>query len=179
MSTQAIQEPQIPGATTNPAAADPDAEHAVEAGSILAAVSQAKRDHQAGKVSKEDYLLTVDDLGVSWRSLFRVHALLGTHVPEEALDSKVAATSMLEIPAPVVPDATMYALVTDQGTAMSEAALCASCYVDPQNQGYAEEQAGAAGDWDRTPWIDASENDALACAVCGRDSLGNTQPDED
>lgn len=85
----------------------------------------------------------------------------------------------LEIPAPVVPGATMYALVSDQGTAMSEAALCASCYATPQNQGYAEEQGMSADDWDREGWRDVSGNEALSCVVCGADNEGNPAPEVD
>lgn len=79
----------------------------------------------------------------------------------------------LELPAPTVPGATMYALVTDQGTAMPEAALCAPCYAAPENQGYAEEQGRMAVDWDRNGWVDCSGNEALACVICGRDNEGN------
>jgi len=84
--------------------------------------------------------------------------------------------SATEIPAPVVPGATMYALVTDQDTAMSETALCASCYADPNNQGYAEEQGMSCDDWNREGWRDASGNEALVCVVCGVDNEGTPVP---
>lgn len=85
----------------------------------------------------------------------------------------------LEIPAPTVPGATMYALVSDQGTAMSETALCASCYAVSANQGYAEDQGRMADDWDRNGWHNCTGNDALLCVVCGRDDEGTLAPDVD
>lgn len=66
------------------------------------------------------------------------------------------------------PTGTMFALVTDQGTAMHETALCGNCYPNEQNKGYAEEQAHMAGDWDeKENWHDCSGNDYLQCIICG------------
>lgn len=157
-----------PAETAHAPAADHgvSAETQAEAISILAAVTNAKRDHLAGTVSKEDYFLTVDDLGVAWRALFRGHALLGTHVPEEASNPGV-------VPAPAVPAATMFALVTDQGTAMSDTALCATCYGGSFNRCNAESNARAAADWNEQGWHDTSGNEALVCVSCGRDNEGN------
>ena len=62
----------------------------------------------------------------------------------------------------------MYALVTDQGTAAAETALCAGCVGDPENIGYAREQGSQADDiinLDR--FDDCSQNDALECCICG------------
>lgn len=172
MSTQAIQEPQIPAAATTAPAADQEVDAATqaEAISILAAVARAKHDHRAGNVSREDYFLTVDDLGVAWRALFRGHELLGTHVPEEALAPGVIAPIF---PALGVPGATMFAFVSDQGTAMSETALCARCYPTMENRVLAEEQARATSDWDQQGWHNTSGNEALVCLTCGRDNEGN------
>lgn len=59
---------------------------------------------------------------------------------------------------------------------MPETALCGSCYADPNNQGYAEEQGMSADDWDREGWRNVSGNEALACVVCGVDNEGNPGP---
>jgi hypothetical protein len=53
-----------------------EVEQQVQAVQILSAVSQAKRDFKAGRLSREQFFETVDDLGVAWRALFRGYALL-------------------------------------------------------------------------------------------------------
>lgn len=71
---------------------------------------------------------------------------------------------------------TMFALVTDQGTAMSETALCGNCHPVIANQGYCEEQAGYAGDWEESEgWRDCSGNDCLQCIMCGAPDFENLE----
>lgn len=62
----------------------------------------------------------------------------------------------------------MFALVSDQGTAMHETALCGKCHAVPENQGYAEDQASMADDWDKEEgWHDCTGNEYLQCITCG------------
>ena len=63
----------------------------------------------------------------------------------------------------------MYALLSDQGTACSETALCNECYKDSENRAYAFEQAASSDDIPH-PWdfVDCSGNDALDCCICGK-----------
>jgi len=75
MTIQAIQAPQPPAT---------DAERQAAATRVLTAVTQARTDHKDGKLTREEYFQTVDNLGVEWRSLFREQSLLRTHIPEEA-----------------------------------------------------------------------------------------------
>lgn len=66
----------------------------------------------------------------------------------------------------------MFALVTDQGTAASEAALCWMHVDDPVANINARKQARAAGDIPDpfgAQFIDCTGNDALRCYVCGND----------
>lgn len=57
----------------------------------------------------------------------------------------------------------MVAKTTGDGTAASEAALCA-VHDTPTNRG----TFGAAADTDVTgPWVDATDNDELVCQLCG------------
>jgi hypothetical protein len=61
----------------------------------------------------------------------------------------------------------MFAMVTNQGTAMSETALCSEHYVDPYI-GFARTTGEGADDIgeDRT-FHDCTDNDELACVECG------------
>ena len=66
----------------------------------------------------------------------------------------------------------MYAVVTDEGTAMQETARCGDCYADPTERASAESDARDADDSpDRIVWEDVTGNDdALyvchGCAEC-------------
>jgi hypothetical protein len=63
----------------------------------------------------------------------------------------------------------MFALVTDQETAAAETALCGDCFQQPENQGYAREQASQSDDVDpNSDFQDCSQNDALECCICGK-----------
>lgn len=62
----------------------------------------------------------------------------------------------------------MKALVTDQGTAAQEAALCDECFKDEANQAYAREQASQSDDVNAdSEFVDCTGNDALSCCICG------------
>ena len=62
----------------------------------------------------------------------------------------------------------MKALVTEQGTATQETALCDLCYPKPENQGYAREMASRTDDINpESKFVDCSGNDALECCICG------------
>lgn len=63
-------------------------------------------------------------------------------------------------------DQQIFALTTDQGTAMKETALCAGCYPVVANQGYSEDCASQTDDWDCAGWTDCTGNDALECVTC-------------
>ena len=66
----------------------------------------------------------------------------------------------------------MYALVSDQGTAMHETALCNTHYKDPDERNVALEMGEAAGDADPSlEFRNVSENDALSCLICGAGNL--------
>jgi len=60
----------------------------------------------------------------------------------------------------------MYALITDAGTAMAEAFLCEACR-NPENEGYAMEQASQADDWNKESFVDVGDNNASDCCICG------------
>ena len=63
----------------------------------------------------------------------------------------------------------MKSLLTDQGTAAAETALCKNCYPDEANQGYAREMASQADDIDpESNFVDCTGNDALECIICGK-----------
>lgn len=68
----------------------------------------------------------------------------------------------------------MFALVSNQGTACSETAVCAGCVTDVVLDSLAL-RAGSDVDFSRG-FIDCSENDALECSICRRDVEGNVQP---
>ncbi len=85
----------------------------------------------------------------------------------------------------------MWALLTDQGTAAGETALCGDCFDDDttvlrgrsgqlrvrlsadENKGYAREMASQSDDTDPTAdFQDCTPNDALSCCICGKDNRG-------
>ena len=62
----------------------------------------------------------------------------------------------------------MKTLVTDQGIATSETALCESCYSDIANQNYAREMASRCDDIDpKGNFVDCTGNEAICCCICG------------
>lgn len=64
----------------------------------------------------------------------------------------------------------IYALVTDQGTATSETALC-SVHMTPEHMRFVQEQANESDiDFERG-FVDCSGNDELTCNVCGRGTV--------
>jgi hypothetical protein len=59
----------------------------------------------------------------------------------------------------------LFALTTDQGTAMPETALCSAHNDEP---GRVLAVDAAASDWDGEPsWQDCTQNQELSCIVCG------------
>jgi hypothetical protein len=61
---------------------------------------------------------------------------------------------------------TYYALLSNQGTAMSETGLCGQHYANPETREMALEEAARADDWDGNPeFTDVSGNDAIHCIV--------------
>ena len=63
----------------------------------------------------------------------------------------------------------MYALITEQGTAAAESALCNECYSNLENKQYASDQASHSGDVIPGSWQDVTGNEALSCVICGKD----------
>ena len=62
----------------------------------------------------------------------------------------------------------MFALISEQGTACAETALCQQCYAVPGGRAYASEMGSQADDIPNvTEFHDCSENDALECCICG------------
>lgn len=62
----------------------------------------------------------------------------------------------------------MYALVTTQGTACYETALCERCVVYPINKDQARGQILSVGDiTDKETFVDCGHNVALSCIICG------------
>jgi hypothetical protein len=59
----------------------------------------------------------------------------------------------------------MVALVTDQGTAAAETALCTTCATPDRRKLYEEEAKSDVSVMDG--WQDVSDNDALSCNKCG------------
>lgn len=62
----------------------------------------------------------------------------------------------------------MFALLSDQGTAMSLTALCDRCVTTLANCTTARNTAAAEGDWNGHDFVDCTENEALSCQSCGR-----------
>jgi len=63
----------------------------------------------------------------------------------------------------------MNALVTKQGTATTETALCNSCFLYDENTDYAREMASQTDDIDpASEFMNCNENDALNCIICGK-----------
>jgi len=68
----------------------------------------------------------------------------------------------------------MYALLSNQGTAMAETALCAEHVADEDCRFEAFGNAPAGSDPDSAPldadFEDCTGNDALSCIICGREA---------
>jgi len=62
----------------------------------------------------------------------------------------------------------MYALVTDQGTAAAETALCGKCFKKYQN--YAREM-GAQDVQHAGPFHDCTNNPMLRCVICDEEVI--------
>jgi uncharacterized protein with PIN domain len=60
----------------------------------------------------------------------------------------------------------MFALVTNQGTAAEETALCLTCATPTRKKKYEEEAESDVSIIDG--WQDVTENDALGCNECGK-----------
>ena len=82
----------------------------------------------------------------------------------------------------------MKTLVTNQGTATPETALCETCYLDKANQGYAREMASRTDDIDpKGNFVDCTGNEAVDCCICGKrptpqpsgGSVQETQPENE
>lgn len=73
------------------------------------------------------------------------------------------------------PDRKMYALVSDQGTAAAETALCEDCFEDDENKDYARKQASTVlkDIPDLETFHDCTGNDVLSCCICGHPNLGD------
>jgi len=68
----------------------------------------------------------------------------------------------------------MKCIPTEQGTGNSDTALCKICFLKPENQAYAREQASMTDDINPTDnFVDCSDNDAIDCCICGNDIYGN------
>lgn len=61
----------------------------------------------------------------------------------------------------------MYALLTHQGTAMSETGLCDKCYKIERCRQQAREWALASADYDGQQFRDVTGNDSIECQFCG------------
>ena len=73
----------------------------------------------------------------------------------------------------------MRTLLTEQGTATPETALCETCYPNNANQGYAREMASRTDDINpKSDFTDCSENEAVQCCICGKDIFGNINDTE-
>jgi hypothetical protein len=67
----------------------------------------------------------------------------------------------------------MYALLTNQGTAAGESALCERHHADSGLRDEARVLTNAGGDVDVTqPFVDCTGNDALQCIACETDDGG-------
>lgn len=62
----------------------------------------------------------------------------------------------------------MRALLSDQGTAMAETALCEVHHVSPDARAGAMMLASIDGDWDKGNFHDCTGNDQLFCIACGK-----------
>lgn len=70
----------------------------------------------------------------------------------------------------------IFALVTDQGTATVESALCIEHYTDANK---ALCSAISYVDVVLNSWTDCTSNEELYCNICGRDSWGNADESEE
>ena len=67
----------------------------------------------------------------------------------------------------------MFALLSDQGTACAETALCETCYKDSENRAYASEQGSQAGDIpDVLTFENCGDNTMLFCLICEENAYG-------
>jgi len=74
----------------------------------------------------------------------------------------------------------MYALVSNQGTAAAETALCEKCYLEAANRSYSQELASRCDDIpDLHTFHDCSGNDALHCCICGQSIHGEKEQEEE
>jgi len=67
----------------------------------------------------------------------------------------------------IEPTERMYAYVTNQGTAMSETAICNRCVGDSLNVAKITVVAGNAEDYNSDDLMDCTGNDQLECQICG------------
>ena len=68
------------------------------------------------------------------------------------------------------PKSTIFALLSDQGTACAETALCNVCFnlSDDAGQSYKGKiESQQSNDVVPDSWADCTDNDALSCNVCG------------
>ncbi|MGA2259416.1 MAG: hypothetical protein ABSG53_32480 [Thermoguttaceae bacterium] len=71
-------------------------------------------------------------------------------------------------------------MLSDQGTAASETALCEECYSDENREYASNMRSPILNDIpEPTAFRDCSGNDALYCCVCGRGADGAPAPDGD
>jgi hypothetical protein len=62
----------------------------------------------------------------------------------------------------------LFAIVSEQGTACSEACLCERCHANPKHRASVEKRAATVDDIPNpTDWHDCTRNEALQCNVCG------------
>jgi hypothetical protein len=97
--------------------------------------------------------------------------MVGGHHPHCAANPKNASAVAAREEVRMTESFKMFAMVTNQGTAMSETALCSEHYVDPYI-GFARATGEGADDIgeDRT-FHDCTDNDELACVECGASTL--------
>lgn len=64
----------------------------------------------------------------------------------------------------------MVCIPTNQGTAISDTALCEECYKLSQNRLYAREQAKSIEDCLNPfgDFVDCSQNEVISCCICGQ-----------
>lgn len=67
----------------------------------------------------------------------------------------------------------MFALLSDQGAACAETALCETCFEETDNQGYASEQGAQSGDIpDPLTFANCSGDTMLFCCICDENECG-------
>lgn len=70
---------------------------------------------------------------------------------------------------------TMFCLLSDQGTAAAECALCPDCYADTDNRKYAQHMASQSDDVNPEQDFAQCKNGALTCCIC---DYPNTSTDD-